>query len=796
MPYQDTGSSKETGSLGNHNAAVIFLHDLSCWREQLARSIARNNLRLRSGQITGAVNRILFPLLSVRIAEDRHLLPEGTLADLRDFRTVPNLQGMLFRYAEALYAGEPPAIRGEPDPVEDLVLEDRVIRDILDTLASPDRKYSFTDMPNSTIAQALLQYLTRTVRRSAAHHAMVVDTHDTALSGSTVIPPPPMIDYMVRQALFSARKNRTGRDPLPLRVFDLACGPGSVLVTVYRHLINAAGGLTLTFEERRCILADSVYGLDINLHAVAATRMLLFFELCGDLQLRLAPEDFFALAKAVFHDLRHTILCGNALVSPDIIHDESWMFCPARDRHALNPFSYNDQFPEIIAGGGFDVVVSNPPEGVLEQCEWIQQYFQRRYSVYHPLAERSAYFLEKSFSLVRPGGVVSCVMRDRWLRGAGGSPLREVLNTRQIKEIVDLSGIPAGTSGVALCILRVRATPPSHPLQVVLADAAFFENPGAYVSACRFPMDQSLLDKGGWALRDTRTGQILQKVSRHSTPLEDFVMGQVHNGIRIRQDDPLVINEPQAREWLRRDPRCRPFIRRLVMGKEISRPPAGAGGKFLILIPRGWTYAHKNAVSRPWQWFKKRHPLVARHLQPFAEELDSREGTTDLWWETPCDDEFWQKPRKKIFFPARFRTPVFLFDTGRGVGDAAANAIPSSGLYLYGILNSRLLSFVFHNSVRESATDRKWYSWEDLKRLPIYTPDFDRPEDLARHDRMELLVRKMLARHNHLRAAATDQERDLHKKKIRAANAQIDALVYELYGLTEEEIAVVEAAVT
>jgi hypothetical protein len=61
---------------------------------------------------------------------------------------------------------------------------------------------------------------------------------------------------------------------------------------------------------------------------------------------------------------------------------------------------------------------------------------------------------------------------------------------------------------------------------------------------------------------------------------------------------------------------------------------------------------------------------------------------------------------------------------------------------------------------------------------------------------MELLVRKMLARHNHLRAAATDQERDLHKKKIRAANAQIDALVYELYGLTEEEIAVVEAAVT
>ena len=107
--------------------------------------------------------------------------------------------------------------------------------------------------------------------------------------------------------------------------------------------------------------------------------------------------------------------------------------------------------------------------------------------------------------------------------------------------------------------------------------------------------------------------------------------------------------------------------------------------------------------EKPWQWLKRRHPLIARHLQPFAEFLKARAGPENYWWESACD-EFWQEPHKKILFPARFSSPVFLSDTGRAIGDETTMAIPSAGLYLPGILNSRLFAFVFDQSVRKAGT--------------------------------------------------------------------------------------------
>jgi hypothetical protein len=771
-----------------------LLHDLARWREQLARSIARNNLELRSGQITTVVNRIVFPLLLLRIAKDRSLLSGGLPEDLRNFRTVPQLTSALAPYAEALYHDDSPDSFPPPGDGQDLIIEDPVIRGAVEALLFTDSMFDCGKMQNGEISRVLMQYLTRTVRRSAAHQAIVVDTHETVVSGRTGIAPPPLIGYMVRKALASARKNRSAREILPLRVFDPACGSGTVLIAVFHTLMQNAGGSSLTFEERREILVHSVHGLDVDPHAIAVTRMLLFLELCNNPGARPQDGNFSGVVQSVLRDLRHSVICGNALVGPEIVHDESWMFCPARDRHALNPFSYKDRFPEIVAGGGFDVIVSNPPEGALEQREWIQQYFQRRYSSYHPLVDRSAYFLEKSLSLISPGGIVSCVMSNRWLRGSGGSPLRGLLATRQIGEIVDLAMVPMGNPGAGLCLIRVCASPQVRDFFALQAGAGFMQDPDTYAAAHRFPVDHELLDEGGWKLRDTRAEGVLRKIILRGTPLGDFVMGQVQPGIHIPEDDPLVIEEVPAREWLRRDPRSRPLLRRLVEGAKIDLYGAGTTGKFYLLIPRGWTAAHMNGAKKPWQWLKHRHPLIARHLQPYGEQLKTRAGPDEMWWESSCDN-FWQESRKKILFPARFSSPAFMSDAGRAIGDETTMAIPSAGLYLPGILNSRLIAFMFENSVRQAIPDRQWFSWDDLRNLPVYTPDFDRPEDLARHDRMEKLVRRRVDLEKSCRAVKGDPERGALQKKIRETDRQIDMLVYDLYGLTPEEIAVVEETV-
>jgi len=770
----------------------ILLSDLTRWREQLSRSIARNNLGMRSEQIATAVNRIILSLIFLRIAEDRDLIEEGTLMSTQDTNNIDQTLPKILQYSRILYADDPHVSHENSDYLEDLVLEDRILITILSALTSADRRYDLASMPAEILAQVFLRYLTRTVRRSAAHQAAIIDTHDTTRSGGTTVPPLHAIEYLVKSSLAAARKNRSAREILPLRVLDPACGTGFFLLSVYRNILENNGNRALTFEERREILTGSIHGLDINRHAVAVTRMLLFFRLAENRPAGQTPKDFFTLSEEVFQDLRHTIRCGNALIGPEIIHDESWMFCPARDRHTLAMFNWSDGFLEIFATGGFDAVLCNPPEGPLEDREWIQQYFQRHYKVYHPLADQSAYVIEKGVSLLRTGGTLSFFMSNRWLRGSSGSPLRMLLGTKQIEEIVDFSVTEKCRPGIAPCILRISNRPPTYPFCATRVDMSFSGDLDECIRAHRFPVDQAKLDDGGWALSDTRTRDLLEKVYRNGATLEDFVMGQVHVGIETGCSELFVIDVQARKNLIKKDPRCKKLLRRLVSGIDIDRYHMDTRDRSIVFIPRGWTNTHPAAVPHPWQWFKKKHPSLARHLKQPVEQARLQYKHGYLWWENACDNDFWRGKNPKILFRHQFKKPAFAFDEGRAIADSTVHAIDSSSLYLLGVLNSRLLLFVFEKSGQLMSADPQVFSWEDLKNLPIYIPDFDNPDDKARHDRTVTLVTEMLELHKHLNHAMTDPEKRIITQEIESVDRQIDSLVYGLYGLTADEIAVVE----
>ena len=79
-----------------------------------------------------------------------------------------------------------------------------------------------------------------------------------------------------------------------------------------------------------------------------------------------------------------------------------------------------------------------------------------------------------------------------------------------------------------------------------------------------------------------------------------------------------------------------------------------------------------------------------------------------------------------------------------------------------------------------------------VERTPIRTIDFSNSADVARHERMVELVQTMLDLHRQLSTPAPEHDRTLLARRIEATDRQIDRLVYELYGLTEEEVRLVE----
>lgn len=775
----------------NHGDAALFF-DLTRWREQLGRSIVRNNLSMRSEMIATAVNRILLALMFLRIAEDRGIIRKGMIRNLQNaYLDHLDLEPIL-RLSFGMYLGNPGNGPGSEDDFGDLVVENRVLVEIFSELTSEDRRYNLAAIPLEILSQVFSRYLKKTIRRSATHQVDIVDT-ETIPSEGTPVYPFPALEYMAISSLEAVQARRSAREIFPIRLLDPACGSGVLLLISYRWLLEKTYGSIPTIEECREVLTGSIHGLDLSRHAVAVTRMLLLFRLL-EKHSQSQSFDFFAFSEQVFGDLAHTIQCGNALISPEIIQDESWMFCPPRERYAFRTFTWHDNFPEIFATGGFDAVISNPPEGLLEDREWIQQYFQRHYLVFHPLADRSVYFIEKGISLLKTGGTISCIISNRWFRGSQGSPFRRFLKTKQIEEIVDSCLMGTKKAGVGPCILRLSNCPPVHPFRVILADVRFSSKPDDFRCAPGFPVDQILLDDGGWSLTDTRVESLLNKVYGNCLSLSDFVMGQVHIGIETRSCEGFVIGADERKNLIKKDSRYKKFLRNLVNSRDISRYHAGRTGNYLIFIPAGWTKTHTGAENNPWQWFRQKYPLIARHLKKLS-ECTVIHGDSDLWWEIAGNNDFWQVKKPKILFRHHFSKPVFAFDEGLAVVDSTVCTIASSSLYLLGLLNSRLLLFVFEKSVQKRSEGLPVFSWNDIRQLPIYTPDFDNPMDKAGHDRMIRLVTEIRDLYRHLSSAKSEREKRLIMQEIGSTDKQIDSLVYGLYRLTTDDIAVVEETI-
>ncbi|HUW86407.1 MAG TPA: hypothetical protein VMV55_05965, partial [Methanoregula sp.] len=158
MSCQDIPPCDKNKILAQNHADTALLQDLTRWREQLARSIARNNLGMRIEQITTTVNRIIFSLMFLCIAEDRGLINEGMLRNIQDSYSNNHALWPILRYTHALYHDDPHTSHDATDDFVDLVLEDHVIIAILSTLTSADRRYDLVAIPTEILSHVFSRY--------------------------------------------------------------------------------------------------------------------------------------------------------------------------------------------------------------------------------------------------------------------------------------------------------------------------------------------------------------------------------------------------------------------------------------------------------------------------------------------------------------------------------------------------------------------------------------------------------------------------------------------------------------
>ena len=459
--------------------------------------------------------------------------------------------------------------------------------------------------------------------------------------------------------------------------------------------------------------------------------------------------------------------------------------------------------------GGFDAVIGNPPYVRQESLSDFKSYFELHYEAFDGVADLYTYFMEKGVKLLRDGGLFSIIVSSSFLRATYGEPLRRTLKRHAaVVRIVDFGGLAvfANAKDTYVCIPLLAKGAKQSRVEISKVLSLKNLKLAEHVVANRFTIPHERLSPEAWSLKSDAEAVVFTKVMRAGKPLGEYVERKFFRGLLTGLNEAFEVTATQRTALTKASPESKALIKPFLGGQDIRRYCIEDDGRFLIVIPCGWTRQQMAKAKKgppdiseraAWNWFSSEHPKLAGHLATFTDGLKKRQDQGDYWWELrPCDYyEYLDAP--KIIFPDICKGPRFYVDrTGIYLANTAY-CLGADDLYLLGFLNSRLFWFAISNisipfGIR-AGEYRYRLIYQYMEKVPVHVINFADKLDKAAHDRMVKLVEQMLELHPKLAGARTPQEKTALERQIAATDTQIDALVYELYGLTGDEIKIVES---
>ncbi|MDY0391795.1 MAG: Eco57I restriction-modification methylase domain-containing protein [Candidatus Bipolaricaulis sp.] len=624
--------------------------------------------------------------------------------------------------------------------------------------------------------------------------------------------------YRDRYVEDGAEKYARGRNPRLYRISlpSPAAGRG----------VGGEGEWRLTTAERKRILLTHIYGVDIDPQAVEVTKLSLLLKVLeGETQETL--DSFYRLfQERALPDLGANIKCGNSLIGPDFYETAEAAGLDREELLRINPFDWHAEFPEVFPssaspsgrgegeGGGFDAVIGNPPyiriQALREFHAGQVEYLKRRY---HAGSKGNfdiyVLFVERGLELLNKTGRLGFILPNKFFIAKYGEPLRKLLSEgRHVSHIVhfgDQQVFAGGTTYTALLFLDKTGTGKCDFVQV--DDLAAWQTAG---HARRREVKAERIMSQEWAFLTENLAPVLEKLDSFPHRLRDLT-ARMFQGLITGADKVFILTDlgdgrffsaalqtEVALEPALMHPLCKGSVN--IRRYTIDTPTKS------ILFPYRIADGRAGLLSK--QELAARYPMAWAYLSANRPVLESRERGKwkhDRWYAFGRSQNLAEMDQVKILTPSIARRASFTLDgkgrfyfVGSGGGGGGGYGLTlrrEHGLsyeYVLGLLNSILLDLYLQSRSSRFSGGFYAYNRQYLEQLPIRTIDFSDPADKARHDKMVELVQRMLDLHKQLAAAKTEHEKTALQRQIVATDHQIDRLVYDLYGLTADEIRIVE----
>jgi fido (protein-threonine AMPylation protein) len=827
---------------GTATVDTEFLKEIETWREALAKNLALRNPKLTVHELNFSVQRTIDRLIFLRIAEDRGIEP---YAQLQALLSGPNIYGRLRylygqaddRYNSGLFHFQSEKGRAEaPDELTlALKIDDKALKDIIGRLYYPNSPYEFSVFPTEILGQVYEQFLGKVIRLTSGHQAKIEEKPEVKKAGGVYYTPAYIVDYIVKQTVGVLCDGKTPKQIAKLTVLDPACGSGSFLIGAYRYLLNyhrdwyakdgpekhrkelfqtASGEWRLTTQEKKRILLNNIYGVDIDSQAVEVTKLSLLLKVLeGESDETLKRQLSFVHERAL-PDLGQNIKCGNSLIGPDYFAGQ--LMPNDEEMRRVNPFDWKAEFPEIMKAGGFDAVIGNPPYVRIQVMkEWapleVEAYKKLFISASKGNYDIYVVFVEKGLGLLNKAGRLGFILPHKFFQAKYGEPVRGLLaKGKHLAEVVhfgDQQVFEGATTYTCLLFLGKGESESCRFKRVEDLSAWRSERQGIEGS-----ISVKNITNAEWNFSVGPGAALFEKLRKMPVKLEE-VAGRILQGL-VTGADPVFILVDAGQGKYRSEatgkihrleielmhPLCKGSVnirryRVTDITKSILFPYQSANGVAELITPKE---------------FSSRYPHAWEYLNENREVLESREGGKwkhDRWYALGRSQNLNEMEQEKILTPSIASSASFALDKddyfyfvgsggggGGGYGVTLKDNSPLTYEYLIGLLNSRLLDHWFKQITTPFRGGYYAYNRQYIEQLPIRPINFSDLSDKAKHNKMVSLVERMLDLHKHLTVANTPSDKTRLQRQIDATDQEIDRLVYGLYGLTEEEIQIVEAA--
>lgn len=826
------------GKKGTADVDDAFLQEIERWREALAQNIALRNDDIDIAGLNYSVQITIDRIVFLRICEERGIEPENQLLEITNTDNVYEELCELFKRADTKYnsglfhfKNEKEIISRPDDLTLSLSIDDKVLKDIISNLYYPKSPYAFLYIPSDILGQVYERFLGKVIRLTARHRAKVEEKPEVRKAGGVYYTPTYIVEYIVKNTVGKLAENKSPKDIASLKIVDPACGSGTFLLGAYQFLLDwhlnwyvenepekaeknkaivkVGDGYRLTTAKKKEILINNIHGVDIDAQAVEVTKLSLLLKVLENAsgQLGLGIE-------RVLPDLGNNIKFGNSLIGFDYF--EGKLIPDEEERARVNPFDWQNEFEEVFAKGGFDIVIGNPPYrkereskellADLQKSNYGKKYYQGKMDFWY-------FFLHLAIDISKKGGLISFITPSYWLASTGSSKLIvRVKDNCTFLNAVDFSKnkIFDRVSGNHMVYVLLKDLRDSKVIfqkfttNNLSGDEIGAELKNVSVFSTIETVDSNVVFTSDGKIDFTinKFSSIIDKLSSGSFLLDDdehvFEVSQglveapdaVSQAMADKANLPSLVGEgvfvipKTVWEKIRFTEIEKKFIKPYLRLQDVK--------KYRYSFSDFYVFYIGNQDNKEILHNRAKYPHIVEHLDKYKKIITSSNAPYGI--HRTREQRFFTAP--KIIGANMFDEPSFTYCEEEYYVNFGFNVIVGHSAsydlrYLTGILNSKVGTFWFNLYGKKRGVNND-VGVGVLRMFPVHAIHFNNHTEKAQHDKMVSLVEQMSASYKSLSIAKSPQDKERLERQIEVTNKAIDSLVYELYGLTDEEIKIVE----